>query len=380
MAKSTKIKLNGAVLRWARDSAGLRLEKAASALKLETPEFESIEVSGTITPSQLEKLSSLYKRPLAAFFMPKPAIEAPMPKDFRMGKHGSSALSPEARFGIRKARRLQKISLQILTEMKLPIEPLFGKARVHENSEIVAKRIRFDHKIPLTLQTSWTTYNQAFSTWRESIEKLNVFVFQMAIPSKEIRGFSLPSLPNVITVSSSDAIVGRIFTLFHEYAHLLLREPGICLPSETNPEQDGDIEHWCDSFAASFLLPQEIFANNKDVSAFIGSSKESTFYLSQLARRYKVSREVMLRRLLTLDIISTKRFTRELDLIYSEPIRSGSKGGFVPPSRKSLSERGKSFTRLVLNASEREIVSLREVSSFLGVRLKHLNEIEKLVA
>jgi hypothetical protein len=69
---------------------------------------------------------------------------------------------------------------------------------------------------------------QALRRWRGAVESRNVFVLQLSMPVDDARGCSLTDQePFMIVVSSSDAVQARIFTLFHEYAHL--RNPGICL-------------------------------------------------------------------------------------------------------------------------------------------------------
>lgn len=49
--------------------------------------------------------------------------------------------------------------------------------------------------------------------------------------------------------------------------------------------------------------------------------------------------------------------------------------GFAPPFRVALRDNGRQYTRLILEALEREQITLADVSDYLGVRLKHLDEI-----
>ena len=67
---------------------------------------------------------------------------------------------------------------------------------------------------------------RAFDQWREWLESLNISVLKLKIPAGDARGFSLTDgEPSVIVVNSADAERARLFTLFHEYAHLLLDIP-----------------------------------------------------------------------------------------------------------------------------------------------------------
>src|SRR5260370_3025122 len=72
-------------------------------------------------------------------------------------------------------------------------------------------------------QLSWRDEYEAWRRWRAAVEALGVLVLQQTMPVKEVRGFSLNggSVPTIV-VSSSDAVLARLFTLFHELVHLLL--------------------------------------------------------------------------------------------------------------------------------------------------------------
>ena len=59
----------------------------------------------------------------------------------------------------------------------------------------------------------------------------------------------------VVVVNQREVDQAKIFTLFHEYAHLILRRQGICLEREDVDKRA--IESWCNEFAAMFLVPSD---------------------------------------------------------------------------------------------------------------------------
>jgi Zn-dependent peptidase ImmA (M78 family) len=100
-----------------------------------------------------------------------------------------------------------------------------------------------------------------------------------------------------------------------------------------------------------------------------------------LSKKYSVSREVLLRRLLILgrttpDFYKVKR--RQFKEEYKRLPEKRSEG-FVPPYRKALSNAGPAFTRLVLNSYYQENITSSDLSDFLGVKLKHMGQIEREV-
>ena len=76
--------------------------------------------------------------------------------------------------------------------------------------------------------------------------------------------------------------------------------------------------------------------------------------------------------------VTTQRFYQErrkyLRQRYAEQ-REANQDGFVPPHRVSMAALGRTFTGLVLEGFDRERISASDVADFLGVRLKHLDEV-----
>ena len=68
---SVKAPINGAVLRWARESIGIAPERAAKRANAAIDIYKKWE-SGEDVPSmpRLRKLANLFKRPLPVFFLP----------------------------------------------------------------------------------------------------------------------------------------------------------------------------------------------------------------------------------------------------------------------------------------------------------------------
>lgn len=101
----------------------------------------------------------------------------------------------------------------------------------------------------------------------------------------------------------------------------------------------------------------------------------------ELSVKYSVSREVILRRLLTLQRTSQRfyeRKRREFLHIYKR-FRDQKQQGFVPYYRRIISKLGKAYVRLTLEAYHRETITSADLSDLLCVRLKHIPDIENEV-
>lgn len=55
------------------------------------------------------------------------------------------------------------------------------------------------------------------------------------------------------------------------------------------------------------------------------------------------------------------------------------KGGGPPPPRKCIQENGVPFVSLVLESYAKEKITYSDVADYLGIRLKHLPKVERLV-
>lgn len=196
----------------------------------------------------------------------------------------------------------------------------------------------------------------------------------------EARGFSLsePILP-VIGLNGSDSVNGRIFTLIHEVGHLLLGDGGSCdLGDYTDVSSPPvPVEVFCNAFAGALLVPRPALLEDAAVRNATAATSWSQSELERLARRFRTSREVVLRRLLTIGRTDEHFYGNWREAALTLPGRD--KGATGRPSVAVMTVRdvGKPFARLVIDAYHADSITGSDVSEFLGVRLKHLPAIER---
>ena len=390
--KSLKVNVNPAVMKWARESAGLDTDTVKKRLNVSTGTIQEWE-QGTKKPTltTLETLASYYKRPLAAFFLPEPPPEPSMPTDFRvLPREKRYPLSKKTRLAIRRATRVQSLATE-LEQTKGDIGETIANiasASLSDDPEITAESARSSIAITVEDQYSFKSLYEAFDKWRGALESLNIVVYQTPFPLEEARGFSLldHKLP-IIVINISDAIAARIFTLFHEYAHLLLGASGICIPNETyHDDADAqEVERFCDHFAGSFLVPKHALQKDKYARIISHQSSIDDDCLSDIAQRFKVSKQVILRRLLFCGLISRDQYMNKLEELLSQlrqilsAKRSKKQGFGLRPSKRCVLENGRLFSSLVMEAKEREYITYSDLADYLSINLKHLGEVQALL-
>lgn len=371
------------LLIWARDSAGFSIEEAAKKASVTSDRLEKWE-KGELNPTinQLRKLGGIYRRPLAVFYLPEPPeIFKPL-KDFRrLPEEEKKKLSPELRFEIRKAKYRRETAIDLYKLNEEPIPEFELTIKLTDKPEEIAKNLRELLGLTYLEQFSWVYPNQALNNWRAALENIGVLVFQASkISLKEMRGFSFSDKPlPVIVANVSDIYTARIFSMMHEFVHILLKKGGLCdLKEKQSSYDEKRTEIFCNHVAGAVLVSEAQLREEKIVINK-GQKKEwDDAEIKILAKKYSVSHEVILRRLLITRYI-TNDFYQEKRKFYKPRKKPKKTEGFPTPDILAVSYAGKHFIRLVLSSYYNNKITSSDVSDYLGVRLKHLSNIEDAV-
>jgi len=376
-----RARINPILIRWARESILMSLDQAASRIHVPPARIRSWE-SGEAQPTvrQAQAAASAYRRPFATFFLSEPPADDPPPPDFRrLPGGGRPTTSPELAVEIRRAHFRRDAALGLLRSLELDAPDPGSIAGEIERAEEDAVEVRQRLGITIQPQPRWSTQYEALNAWKDAIEISGVLVFHFSgVEVAEARGFSIASRPlPAVALNGEDAPYGRIFTLMHEFAHVLAGEAGNCnLVDYFENDQGAAIERYCNAVAAAVLMPRTDFLEHPIVSRHQNLTDWSDLELTALSTAYRVSREAALRRLLTLgrttrDFYRSKR--RELVPLDVPP----SGGGFLTWPQRAIRSSGHLFGGLVLDAYHREAITSADLTEYFGVRIKHLPEIER---
>ena len=384
--KSVWVGVKPGVMKWARESIGLTIPEISKRLNTRERTITEWETGDRKpTPNTLEKLASLYKRPLAIFFLPTPPLEPPLPTDYRvLPEDKRRPLTKKALLAIRRARYLQSVASELLKEELVgDILPSFERVSLKDDPELVAERQRTKLGVSQAYQQSFRSMYDAFHKWREVLENQHILVLQSRMLVGEARGFSLvDNLIPVISVNMSDSISARIFTLFHEYAHILLEMSGICTPEDISPYDTHIqlVERFCNHFAGAFLVPKS--ALEWDITAreirIRGTIDNSLLY--ETTKHFRVSAQVVLRRLLICEFINRSQYQVKLDELELQKRPPKRRSGFgMSTPKRCITENGRLFTSITLAAKERDSITYSDLADYLAIDLKYLDKVEALL-
>ena len=217
--------------------------------------------------------------------------------------------------------------------------------------------------------------------WRLLVENAGILTFQASdVDVNEARGFSISERPLPVAVANTkDAPRGRIFTFVHEVAHILLRDGGICDLHESDDDEPSRIEAFCNRVAGAILFPRAALLATEAVRQHRrGDMRWSDDELAEISRHFGGSREAALVRLLTLGLTSSafyRQMREEFLKRYVEQRRL--QKGFALPHVVALASAGPTFSSLVIESFNRERITASEVSDYLGIRLRHLPEVQR---
>lgn len=378
--------VNPKMLKWARERARMDEVYAAKRLGVSVERLQAWE-RGDLRPTILQalKMASLYRCPLSAFYLREPPKSFHIPfTDFR-GLSGIG-ISPYLQREILEAQNRREALLDLLGpeegifEITVDIDPSF-------NPQEVGLTIRKALGMPLDHQPSWSSLRKAFDAWRRAIERQNVLVFLSADhPNswrpEEAHGFTICErrLP-VIVVNSHDSQSRQLFTLVHEFVHLLLKTSALCDVFDHPVQGANLVEVFCNNVAAQVLLPDSFLKKHP----FFQEAQHQNLWkdetIEALAKAFSVSREMIVFRLYQYGLVTEEFYLQRRQRYIEEWRESRSSRGRGPAYPYRLKRRlGEFFLSQVFSAYGEQQITLTELSSLVGAKVPHVLKLEQIMA
>lgn len=386
---SEKAYITAKVFKWARESAKMTEEIAASKVAVSIDKFKDWEIGEDYpTIRQAQILAKAYRRPFALFFLPDLPTDFQPLQDFR--KTGSKELSTSSIFIIREIQQKQAWIREVNEDDNGKRIPFIGKFNIKDNPVIVANDILTTLNInPLNYKS-----NNPIIEWIDKAESNGIFISRtsfihskLKLDSNEIQGFAIADdLAPFIFINSDDWNAPQLFTLVHELSHLWIAETGISNDVEPSIKNVGDynpIELFCNEVAANALMPKE-FIDSLDSKAF-DNGKE----VFKNAKMIGVSSFALLFRALNLNIISLstyKQLKHLADIEYNEFLKREEakkikqkeieKPGGPNYFLLQLNRNSRLFTQTVLDAFRGGVIEPSMASNLLNVQVNKFPKLE----
>lgn len=381
MTRSRSVGLTPSVLRWAREQSGLSAVDLAERLGVTEGEVRAWEEgSGRPTRGQFTRLTQVLRRPSALFFLPSPPHEEAIPAAFRSapGLQDHRLTRTEIQ-EIRWARRVQALTSWIRrigeeSSVELPSH------QVDTDATTAGERERDRSNITFAEQLQWQSASEAFRLWRSYLEGTRrLLVFQLSLGKDGVRGFSIwDDFAPLIAVNTAYHPTARVYTLFHELGHILLRQDSACF-SFFDMDSALMTERWCEVFAAGVLLPRAAVkeAAHRYYSVTNVSPVDEPDLVRRMANRFNVSARALAIRLEQLELGTPRlywRLVEELQSIDWNTARGGGGGGLTAPEKR-IHQLGTVATAAVISAHDRGLVTARDLSRYLNLNSSDVGDL-----
>ena len=389
-----KALITPSVIKWAREKSHYSLETAAKKIGVNLEKLKEWESGKSLpTMTQARKMSQTYRRPLAAFYLPHPPKDFPLLKDFRTVEGRSPSYSSSLVFLMRQFQERQAWLREHLKDQGHEELNFIGSGNLRSSPKTLSKNI---------IKILWGSQKEYFQvvsknkkvqtllkSWLDRCEGKGIFISRTSnlnsknvIPVAEARGFVISDkYAPFIFINSGDSKTAQLFTLLHELAHLWLDISGV--PDHfpvSYKTKKSSIEFLCNQTAAEILMPEEKIR----VFPKLKNTEEINNFIKEQSKNFPVSRLSLLVRLKTFSLLSASAFKKLKDQYkeeyekYKAEQKKKLKEAPGGPNANLLkiSANGESFTKIVAYSYKEGLISGREASNLLDMKL---NRMEKII-
>lgn len=358
------------LLRWARERAGLSQEKLADRFR-RLNDWETGAVQPTL--KQLEAFARAVHVPAGYLFLDSPPDEpVPIP-DFRTvaGRHVTRP-SPnllDTIYACQERQSWYREHARISGQLELGF---VNSATLATPVTTVAADMREKLDFQVAERKECPTWSDALRLFIQRADDIGVLVMVSGVVASnnhrrldpaEFRGFALSDpLAPLVFVNGADTKAAQMFTLAHELAHIWLGSSALSNVGAEPVQSSRREEVWCNAVAAEFLVPLVALRDE------LTDGEQLPHTMSRLARTFKVSTLVVLRRLLDVNWIDRETFELHWQ-IESERLRalnrsSGGGGNFY---RTTLARVSRRFARALVESTREGHTLYRDAFRMVGV-------------
>jgi Zn-dependent peptidase ImmA (M78 family) len=300
------------LLRWARERVGLT-EDALLKRFPQLPQWESAEKKPTL--KQLEYFARTTHTPVGYLFLPEPpTIQLPIPDLRTPADQAIENPSPDLLDTIFICQERQDWYRDFARSYGEQRLPFVGSASMSSDIVVTASMMRDALHFDVDERRDMATWSEALRGFIDRADQLGVLISVSGIvgnnthrklDASEFRGFALADeYAPLVFINGADSKAAQMFTLAHELAHIWLGQSALS-DSDRTTRVANRAEIWCNSVAAELLVPKGIFEEEIRGGAYDQAE------LPRLARRFKVSQLVILRRYRDLGKLKPDAFWNE---------------------------------------------------------------------
>jgi len=340
--------------------------------KLET--WESGESEQMPTLKQIERFAKAVRVPIGYLFLPEPPMERIPISDLRtIGNVHIGRPSPDLLDTIYICQQRQEWYREFARSNGETPLPFVGSAKLGDSIEEVATKMRNALRFDFEGRRRMSTWTEALRCFMEQAEELGIMVMRSGVVGSnnnrrldhdEFRGFALSDdLAPLVFINGRDTKAAQMFTLAHELAHIWLGHSAL---SDIEPASlpTHQVEVWSNKVAAELLLPLGFLRSEYNEGAELEDE------VNRLARRFKISTLVVLRRIHDAGKLSREEFEdaydKELARLIALKKKRREEGGGGNFYATEWTRVGKRFARALVTSTLEGQTLYRDAFRLLG--------------
>lgn len=363
-----RVEVRPELLRWARERSGLDI----AALGRRFPRLDAWERGETRpTLKQVEGFAKATHTPVGYLFLQEPPVERMPIPDFRtVANERVGHPSPDLLDTVYICQQRQEWYRNFARSMGDEPLTFVGSVRVAGDVVRTAARIRRALGFDLAERRQLSTWTDALRRFIEQADAADVLVMvsgvvgsnnRRKLDPQEFRGFALADeLAPLVFINGADTKAAQMFTLAHELVHVWIGQSALS-DAQASQVPEHQVERWCNQVAAELLVPQKVLRAEYDRRADLRTEA------NRLARRFKVSTLVILRRIHDAGALTREQFWEayEAELERLRAVPKGSGGDFYLTLGARASKR---FARALVLSTLEGRSSFTEAFRLLGFK------------
>lgn len=375
--------VNAARIRWCCEMYKITLDDLSAQLKIAPSTIEeAMEGQPSLSVRQLGLIADFFGRGVLFFLETREVNETEVyTAQFRTLTNQKPNLSPKVKTLVERVEKQREIYISLLEDL--------GDEAINTWQEIVSELdLPSGTKNAASACRIWLGLGdtETFDSYRKAIEDKGVLAFVSngyagkwkIDKDNPVRGFSLyhASYP-VIFVKKQRSDAPQSFTLMHELAHLLLHK-GSFIDDDADFYDYKGKERTANGFAGNLLVPDS-FLNQISLREFpFDKVDRYDDFLKTYRKRWCVSGEVILRRLLSEGLIKREAYQLYRRWRNSLPAPASAGGGSRNRYKEPLRVFGEPFVRTVFDALHDSKITLSKASTYLdNLKISDLRELER---
>ncbi|MEE9493408.1 MAG: ImmA/IrrE family metallo-endopeptidase [Gammaproteobacteria bacterium] len=382
-----KIAINPNRLQWCMNTIGVDLDGLSLEVHIAKQTLEQVmENQAALSVNQLEKIANYFKRSLLFFLDPNEAREETIySPQFRTINNQKPISSPKLRAFIERVEKQREVYLGLMEDLEEPLNEEWYPNIKWNLKDIKLTSAKARQWLGISISDNFDDIRQAVESKGIMVIVSNGYNGKWQIDKDNpVRGFSLyyNVLP-VIVVKKQYSKGAQTFTLMHELAHLLLHKESAIDDEEDFHSYQG-MEKEANEFAGNLLIP-DVFLNELNLEKLLNLEvEEYDNYLSDYKKRWCVSGEAILVRLLINNIITQQHYQSYKNFKSQQAIKDSQKDtGPIPRKyrhREPMNVFGKPFVYAVFDSLHNRNITLAKASTYLdNLKISDVRQLERYV-